>query len=138
MLRDVLSKMYYNYGQALQAEGRLNEAAKAALARRELWRGDKLRLWGVAVELAEISRAGLVMDGSSEFAKAELDREVVATLRQVHETGSLPKFDLVNDKRFAYLRGQAAFDALVAEWTGQADGTQDEALVGARSPAIKE
>ncbi len=114
MMREVLSKMYYNYGQSLLAAGKPAEAAKAALARRDLWKDNGERLFGVAVELAQIS--GELHGGSgSSRARLELDNEVVATLRMALENGSPGKIDLATDDRFAHLRGNTEFAALLAE-----------------------
>jgi tetratricopeptide (TPR) repeat protein len=135
MFRELLSKIYYNYRQALQALGRVDEAAETALARRELWQGDGPRLFGVAVELAEIGREAdsalrgprdpTVLRGSPNPARAEqidVGREIIATLQQVQESGWPPEIDLATDKRFDYLHGQAAFEALVAELKGERGG----------------
>jgi hypothetical protein len=136
MLRDLLSKMYYNYRQALQAVGRLDEAAEAALARRQLWQDDSERLFGVAVELGEI---GQVVRGSPDVqvvrgspdpahqttAAQSLDAEVIATLRQIYENGWPQEIELATDKRFTYLHGLAAFDTLVADLNAGPTDNQD-------------
>ncbi len=114
MMREVLSKLYYNYGQSLLAAGKTAEAAKAALARRNLWKGDGERLFGVAVELAQIS-SELHGGGGNSRARLELDNEVVATLRMAFESGSPSTIDLATDDRFAHVRGNTEFAALLAE-----------------------
>ncbi len=117
LMREVLSKMYYNYGQSLRHTGKLGEAMKAALARRALWQGNGERLLGVAVELAEIG--GMARDSSNtsmmDDAQQELDNELMATLRQAHDSGWPSEFDLAADKRFAYLHDRKQFSALIAE-----------------------
>ncbi|MEX0611947.1 MAG: serine/threonine-protein kinase [Pirellulales bacterium] len=116
LMREVLSKMYYNYGQSLRKTGNLREAMKAALARRELWQGNGERLLGVAVELAEIG--GVARDNSTmEDVRQALDHELIATLRRAHESGWIREFDLAGDKRFAYLHGDKRFTALIAEFS---------------------
>jgi serine/threonine protein kinase/tetratricopeptide (TPR) repeat protein len=114
---DVLSKMYYNYGQSLRAAGRLAEAAQIALARRDIWKGNAQRLFGVAVELAQLdvdsrSSADGVTQGATELALAE---EVVTTLWQVHDSGWPGDIDLAADARFAHLHDNQTFAALLAE-----------------------
>jgi tetratricopeptide (TPR) repeat protein len=138
MFRDLLSKIYYNHRQALQLLGRMDEAAQTALARRELWRGNGQRLFGVGVELAGISRAVHNPRSSSDPSWADLDGEVVATLRQVHEDGWPPEIDLATDERFAYLHGQTAFEALLMEVKSDPPGTRREQLAGSRSPAVND
>jgi serine/threonine protein kinase len=117
MMREVLSKMYYNHRVALQSTGRMEEASTAALARRQLWQGNGERLLGVAVELAGISAAARGQEANviSSDDLYRLDDEVVATLRQVRESGLELDFDLAMDERFSYLRGHEAFDALLTE-----------------------
>jgi eukaryotic-like serine/threonine-protein kinase len=51
--REFLSKHYFNYGRALRAAGRAEDAAHVALERRQLWPSDGEHLGQVAVELAE-------------------------------------------------------------------------------------
>ena len=57
LMQELLSKMYYNEGQSLAALKKWNEAADAAIARREVWQSNGDRLFGVAVELAAIDQA---------------------------------------------------------------------------------
>ena len=110
MMRELLSKMYYNYRQTLQGAGRYDEAADVAVKRRDLWKDSPERLFGVAAELAELSRS------MGENAKAiDLDKEVVATLRKLQDAGWPTNIDLADDERFDYLKGNQAFAALVAE-----------------------
>ncbi len=110
LTRDVLSKLYYNYSQSLQKAGRLSDAAKAALARRDIWKGNGERLFGVAVELAAIDCAA--RDDAKHDGK--LTNEVVATLRQAHDAGWPREIDLATDERFAYLKSNEQFNTLVA------------------------
>ena len=53
-MQEVLSKMVYNQGRSLVALGRWDEAIDSALARRRIWRASGPRLFGVAVELAQL------------------------------------------------------------------------------------
>jgi hypothetical protein len=114
---DVLSKMYYNYGQSLRAAGRLDDAAQVALARRDIWKGNAQRLLGVAVELAQLDVDSRTLTGeaSEDITKRSLADEVVATLRQVHDSGWPAKLDLATDARFAHLHDDEKFSDLLAE-----------------------
>jgi tetratricopeptide (TPR) repeat protein len=116
-MREVLSKMYYNYGQSLRVTGRMDEAAEAALARREVWQNDGERLLGVAAELAEIDKdSQSAPDGSvSETTRQKLSGEVLATLRQAHQSGLSGQIDLASDERFASLRNDERFTELMTE-----------------------
>jgi tetratricopeptide (TPR) repeat protein len=114
---DVLSKMYYNYGQSLREAGRLADAAQVALARRDVWKGNAQRLFGVAVELAQIdveSRTSTeaIHQNVTDLALAD---KVVATLWQVYDSGWPREIDLATDERFAHLRGDEDFAGLMAE-----------------------
>jgi hypothetical protein len=119
-MQQLLSKMVYNYGQSLAALGRWDEASEAALLRRDIWRDDGERLFGVAVELAELARQ--VRDEQQRPAAADevierLHNLAVATLRQAFDRGySYPvATNLAGDRRFAELRGNVPFEELVAE-----------------------
>jgi tetratricopeptide (TPR) repeat protein len=124
MLRDVLSKMYYNYGQSLRKMGRLQDAANVALQRRSIWRGNGERLLGVAAELAEIGHSARDPVKSTDFEPApkSLDDEVIETLRQANAAGWPRQIDLATDERFAYLRNHKGFAALVAEVSATSGG----------------
>ena len=117
LMREVLSKMYYNYGQSLRTAGRTDEAAKAAIARRDVWRGDGQRLLGVAVELAQIENT--MADGdqrsTSPGRTGKWDNEVVATLRLARKNGLPADYDLATDERFAHLKNHRGFVALIQE-----------------------
>jgi serine/threonine protein kinase/tetratricopeptide (TPR) repeat protein len=116
MMREVLSKMHYNYGQSLRATGRLDEAAQQALARRDLWRGNGERLLGVAAELAQI---GTATDGVVAQNIEQWDDEAVATLRQAHKGGWPAGVDLARDERFARLNDNQEIKALITELNQQ-------------------
>jgi hypothetical protein len=109
--------MYYNYGQSLRTAGRVDEAAKAAIARRDVWRGDGGRLLGVAVELAQVeSTMGGSAQGSTSPARSgKWDNEVVAILRLAHKSGWPHDYDLAADERFAHLKNHRGFATLIAE-----------------------
>jgi hypothetical protein len=110
--------MYYNYGQSLQKARRLDDAAAAALARREVWKGNGERLLGVAAELAAIDRASHeAADDKAQRPEAsgELADEIITTLRQAHDSGLPSGIDLATDQRFAYLKSDKDFGALMDE-----------------------
>jgi tetratricopeptide (TPR) repeat protein len=116
MMREVLSKVYYNYSQSLQIAGRLDEAADAALERRKLWGNNGERLFGVAVELADIARRSRERSGGAKLNDAKrVDAEVVKTLRQAYKSGWPGAIDLPVDERFAYLHDNEQFSALIDE-----------------------
>jgi tetratricopeptide (TPR) repeat protein len=117
LMREVLSKMYYNYGQSLRSAGMLQEAGDAALARRELWRGNGDRLFRVAVELAELGADSRHQYGKANVQTTTWADEVVATLRLAIDAGWPADIDLRSDERFAHLRSDEKFAALIAERT---------------------
>jgi tetratricopeptide (TPR) repeat protein len=122
---DVLSKMYYNYGQSLRAAGRLVDAAQVALARRDVWKGNAERLFGVAVELARLDvESRQSTDGSNQSdAELALADEVAATLWQVYDSGWPRDVDLGADDRFAHLRDNEHFAALLTKLSQNQNGT---------------
>jgi hypothetical protein len=121
MLRELLSKMYFNYRRTLQGAGRFDEAAEIVRKRRDLWQNSSERLFGVAIELADLSRAA-----GADRSRAELDEEVIAILRQVQRAGWPAKIDLAGDERFEYLQDNKAFGSLVAELTHDAGNGKEQ------------
>jgi tetratricopeptide (TPR) repeat protein len=116
MMNEVLSKMYFNYGESLKKAGRLGEAVKASLARRELWERNGAHLVGVAGELAEIGRlARNSKAAGNDAVPSDLDNEIVRTLRDAHNSGWPRRFDLAADERFAYLHDHEGFTALLSD-----------------------
>jgi serine/threonine protein kinase/tetratricopeptide (TPR) repeat protein len=113
-----LSKMYYNYGQSLRQTRQIAAATQAALARRKVWRGNGQRLFGVAVELAEIARTSASELSSDE--KRELHGEVIKTLRLSREAGWHDTTELADDERFSFLRDNQKFEQLIADVNGAA------------------
>jgi hypothetical protein len=112
--RDFLSKHYYNYGRALRRLGRPEEAARAALARRELWPKDPQHLFAVAEELALAAKA---LAGS---AKADLTADqcaglAVDTLQQAAKAGWKPAPSFVWPESFAVLKDRPEFTKLVSK-----------------------
>jgi hypothetical protein len=136
-MREVLSKLYYNYGQSLWAVGRFSDALDAALARREVWKTSGDRLLGVAAEIAEMadrSRDKGNRAVTSEVQK-KLNDEVVATLWQAHDRGWPSAVDLATDKRFAQFRTNDQFVALVNELKGQTTDAPAKARRQPNSPS---
>src|SRR6185503_2849259 len=99
-MRELLSKMYFNFGQSLRAEKRWTDAKKAALDRRTLWTGNADRLLGVASELADLRTAALKSPDSKDEIKL-IDRDVLETLQQSYDCGWPREIDLGADKQFA-------------------------------------
>ncbi len=101
-----LSRMYYNYAQSLQSLDRCGEAHQVASTRRELWKGNGRRLFGVAVELAQIVQHSQD-SGTPIDASPALD-----TLRESLATGYEPPADWAIDPQFKVLHDLSEFDAL--------------------------
>jgi serine/threonine protein kinase/tetratricopeptide (TPR) repeat protein len=127
--REHLSKHYFNYGRALRAAGQPDKAAEAALARRELWRGDGRRLGQVTVELAEAAVAVRELtagDGAATDELADrLENEVEVTLREAAAAGC----DL------ATLRGQSVFQLLRKSTIWSTINAAPAAANGSEQPA---
>lgn len=90
--RQFLSKHYFNYGRVLRQTGRPADAARAALARRELWPKDPQHLFSVAEELALAARdlsTGAV-DASGEITADKCGDYAVETLKQSMAAGWKP------------------------------------------------
>ncbi len=106
-VQQALSRMYYNYSQALQSLRRWEAAHELASMRQELWQGNGQRLFGVAVEQAKIVQG-------SQGSGAPLDASVALdTLRESLAAGYQPSADLATDQRFNSLHDLPSFDALV-------------------------
>jgi tetratricopeptide (TPR) repeat protein len=115
LMRDLLSRMYYNYGQSLRAEKQWNEAEQTALLRRALWVGHGERLLGVAAELADLRSAiAHKSEPSNEHAK-DVDRDVLETLQQAYDCGWPRVINLGVEKQFASLKQNEQFAAKIAE-----------------------
>jgi serine/threonine protein kinase/tetratricopeptide (TPR) repeat protein len=117
-----LSKMYYNYGQSLRSTGQFAAAAEAAIARRDVWRGNGERLFGVAVELAEIARS-MPADVSAGDTR-KLHEEIIATLEAARDAGGHDPAQLANDERFTFLRQNQKFERLIANWSRQSPANE--------------
>jgi serine/threonine protein kinase/tetratricopeptide (TPR) repeat protein len=128
MMRDLLSKMYYNFGRSLRAERRLDEAADAALARRELWQGNGERLLGVAAELAELNsvQRSQPSEAAPIGAQRKLDEDVLATLDESFRGGWPRGIDVGADERFASLMKNERFAAKVWELSARSKGSAAE------------
>ncbi len=105
-VRDALSRIYYNYGQALKNSGRINEATQQALARRDLWSTNPQRLFSLAVELAELAQ--VEPTGENELLTEELINTLTAALRG----GYQPEVALRQDERFRRWHDNPQFRAL--------------------------
>jgi hypothetical protein len=119
--------MYYNEGQSLVTLGKWDEAAQAALSRREIWKNQGERLLGVAGELAAIDQAARAQQASNadggwkDSSTTKLGNEVIETLVQATEHGYTHTADLAKDARFAYLHDDPAFVKLLGKQSGDED-----------------
>ena len=121
MMRDLLSKMYYNFGQSLRANNQFDEAAQAAQARRKLWRANGPRLVGVAAELADLRDAAQDHIKNEKPAWASsLDSDILSVLDQAYASGWPKSVDL-SESRFASLKKNERFAAKVAELNDRAN-----------------
>ena len=92
--REFLSKHYFNYGRALRAADRPEDAAHAALQRRQLWPTDGEHLGQIAVELAEAAaqlRRAADDDGATggknEAQAAKFEAAAAETLHDAADHG---------------------------------------------------
>jgi tetratricopeptide (TPR) repeat protein len=111
-MSEPLSKMYYNYGQSLRHTGQFSAAVQAAVERRDVWQGNGQRLFGVAVELAEIARASGSALSADETQKLHL--EIITALAASRDAGWLEQTNLAEDQRFSFLREYKQFEQLIA------------------------
>ena len=105
--RAALSRIYYNYGRALRRAGRWAEAAEQARARGRLWYDDGERLFGVALEMAELATSGSFGENDS------LVDDLLATLETALQKGYEPEQDLNSDQRFRQWHKHPQFQKLV-------------------------
>jgi tetratricopeptide (TPR) repeat protein len=121
-MSDPLSKIYYNYGQSLRRTGKLAAAAQTAIARRDVWSGNGPRLFGVAVELAEIARLG--EPNAADHETRKLHEEIITTLAASRDAGGQSPIQLAEDERFKFLRQNKQFEQLIADWPRQAPAVE--------------
>jgi len=116
--RQLLSKMYYNFGQSQLAAGQFADAVQTAVNRRDLWKGNSERLLGVAAELADLDAAIERRNKSDANGNTRPDAgdEVLATLEQAFDNGWPLAFDPAKEERFASLRKNERFAAKIAEF----------------------
>jgi len=100
--RAFLSTHYYNYGRLLRQSGHPDQAARSALARRDLWPKDPQRLFTVAEELALVAFSSEAVDG--EFSSRRCGDLAIETLEQAMALGLRLPADLWNNESFASLR----------------------------------
>ena len=110
-MQETLSKMVYNQGRSLVALERWEEALDAALTRRKIWRTNGDRLFGVAIELAGLSRKI-----PNDELKQRADQETIATLEQAFDNGfrQSPDESLATDQHFHHLQSNQQFANLIA------------------------
>jgi hypothetical protein len=112
--RQYLSKHYFNYGQALRRTGHPADAARIALARRELWPKDPQHLFSVAEELAVSAReisAGKA-DPAGEITADKCAAYALETLKQATAAGWRPPPSGNWMKSFSTLKNRDDFLAL--------------------------
>jgi serine/threonine protein kinase len=110
--RSFLSRHYYNLGRASRERGRLDEAVRAALARKKLWPRDPERLLSVAEELALASRQADQNKSAAPQAD-ELADLAVAALREAVDAGLQVPADLARRESFIAVRKRPGFLELV-------------------------
>ena len=116
LLREALSKMYFNFGQSLRNQQRWQEAMDAALARRELWTANSERLLGVAVELADLDTAMYKQSAAGKNKeKPDVEAAVLSTLERAYDNGWLQEVAPATDKRLATLKSNERYAAKIAE-----------------------
>lgn len=115
LMRDLLSRMYYNFGQSLRAEKQWSEAEQTALSRRALWTGNGERLLGVAAELADLRSAMARESGPTADETKAVDQNVLSTLQQAYDCGWPRVINLGIEKQFTSLKQNEQFAAKVAE-----------------------
>jgi serine/threonine protein kinase/Flp pilus assembly protein TadD len=109
--RVFLSKHYFNYGRVLRQLGYPEQAARSALARRELWPNDPQRLFGIAEELA-LAAVALDVTNSGELTSRQCADLAIETLQQITAAGVQLPADLWNNESFALLRDHEDFARL--------------------------
>lgn len=136
LMRELLSKMYYNFGQSLRAEKLWQEAAEAALARRELWQGNGERLLGVAAELAELDCDMKLQksDNGGKLPAIYIDEDVLTTLQQAFESGWPRSIDISAEERFACFKQNARFATKIAELNERSRQSGADDLSGPQKP----
>ena len=107
-----LSKHYYNYGRVLRQLGYPGQAARAALARRELWPDDPRRLFGIAEELALAGAAVREPADGGALTSRQCADLAIATLQQAANAGFQLPANLWKDESFALLRDHEDFARL--------------------------
>jgi len=112
--RECLSKHYFNHGRVLRQLGHPDEAARAALARRELWPGDSRRLFSVAEELALASQSLSTTTERLDLTSEECVSLAVETLRQAVAAGGQLARELPHHAALTALQGDARFAELIA------------------------
>jgi hypothetical protein len=95
------------------------EAAASARERRALWRGNAQRLYGVAVELAEIAQLQGQEPAADDAAdsRENSDQLVIDVLREAIAAGLPAETHLASDSRFDYLKGNPDFAKLLQNET---------------------
>ena len=105
-----LSKHYYNYGRVLRQLGYPEQAARSAIARRELWPHDPRRLFAIAEELALAGYELRTLRGVEITADrcAEL---AIETLDQAFAAGLPRPLDLSDHEAFTWMKDHRGWNA---------------------------
>jgi tetratricopeptide (TPR) repeat protein len=118
VMRELLSRMHYNFGQSLRAENRWRDALETAISRQSIWNGNGERLLGVAAELADLYKAiqdnSATVTGPQTVTDAELAAGVLSALQTAYDSGWPRMVNLASEERLASLR-KNPFATKVAE-----------------------
>jgi eukaryotic-like serine/threonine-protein kinase len=108
VMRELLSKMHYNFGKSLSAERRWRDAFDTAVARQSIWNGNSERLLGVAAELADLCQAfkenSAAAADDQTITDAELVAGVLSALQTAYDSGWPRLVNPSSEERFASLK----------------------------------
>ncbi len=91
LIRQLLSKHYYNYAENLAKQGRYDEARLAAIERRDLWPNDATLLLSAAEQLASVSQRAQAVERKQDPLQSQVAESIavaaVETLRSAVAAG---------------------------------------------------
>jgi serine/threonine protein kinase/Tfp pilus assembly protein PilF len=112
--RAFLSRHYALCGRLLRESGQPDEAARMALARRDLWPGDAKRLVSVAEELALAAKA-LAKTNTPGLSTQQCAQYALETLRRAVAAGFTPTEEFYRNAAFSALKNYPDFAGLVKQ-----------------------